>query len=69
MLNVVIRGTRRASLCMQLKECPLCAETMELKVSSRVEWIPGQPNPSTRSVREWVCRRCEHFEEVDGKDR
>ncbi len=52
---------------MPVKECPLCGESMELKVSTRVERIPGHPNPNTRVLREWVCRGCDYFEEVDEK--
>ena len=50
---------------MPTKECPLCGESMRLKVSETVVRIPGNPNASTRKVREWVCPECDYFEETE----
>ena len=51
---------------MPTKECPLCGESMRLKVSESVVRIPGNPKASTHKVQEWVCPECDtHFEECD----
>jgi len=50
---------------MPVKECPLCGEMMQLKATQRVDLIPGNPTASTRTVREWVCPECDHFEEAE----
>ncbi len=47
------------------KECPLCGETMQIKVTEKVDLIPGNLDPSTRTMQEWVCPECDHFEEVE----
>jgi transposase len=47
------------------KECPLCGETMHLKMTERVVQVPGNPNASARVSREWVCPECDYFEEAD----
>ena len=49
---------------MPTKECPACGEDMRLTVSERVVQVPGNPNPSTQPVREWVCPECDYFEEA-----
>jgi len=36
---------------------------MQLKESRQTVQIPGNPKPTTRTVREWVCPDCEYFEE------
>jgi acetone carboxylase gamma subunit len=51
------------------KECPLCSETMQLKVIEKVDLIPGNPDPSPRTTREWVCPECDHFEEVEEEEK
>jgi hypothetical protein len=38
---------------------------MRLKESHTIVRIPGNPKPTTRTTREWVCPECEHFEEAD----
>jgi transposase len=50
---------------MPAKECPLCGETMRLKVSEDVSQVPGNPKASTHVVREWVCPECDYFEEAE----
>jgi hypothetical protein len=47
------------------KECPLCGEVMSLREYDTVVHVPGNPGGTTRHVREWVCRECEYFEEVE----
>ena len=51
------------------KECPLCGEAMHLKHGESVIRIPGNPNPTTKPIREWVCPECDYFEEAEEEDR
>jgi len=41
---------------------------MRIRVSETAVQIPGNPKPSTRRVREWVCPECEYFEEAEADD-
>jgi C4-type Zn-finger protein len=50
------------------KECPLCGELMAVKERQTSTQIPGNPHPTTFTVREWVCRDCEYFEEAGEND-
>jgi hypothetical protein len=50
------------------KECPLCGESMRLKETETVVRVPGNPNPMTRTVKEWICLECDHFEEPGEDD-
>jgi hypothetical protein len=52
---------------MPTKECPLCGDTMRLKVSENAVQVPGNPKPTTRKVAEWVCPECDYFEEADAE--
>ena len=38
---------------------------MRLAVSESTVQIHGNPAPSTKSVREWVCPDCDYFEEAE----
>jgi transposase len=52
-----------------MKECPLCGETMRLKVREIRDVIPGRGEAVTRQVREWICPECDFFEETEaGED-
>ena len=42
---------------------------MSLKESETVVQIPGNPNPTTRRTREWVCPDCDYFEDVEEEGR
>jgi len=48
-----------------VKECPLCSGTMRIRVTQSVTHIPGNPKPTTRESREWVCPDCDYYEEVE----
>ena len=48
-----------------MKECPLCGETMRLKVREIQERVPGVGRPTTRVAREWICPECDYFEEAE----
>ena len=50
------------------KECPLCGGTMRLKETLVTTPVPGNPNPSIKMVREWVCPDCDNFEEAGEDD-
>ena len=47
------------------RECPLCGGTMRLKETQTVTQIPGNPKPTVRPHREWVCPDCDNFEDAD----
>jgi rubredoxin len=47
------------------RECPLCGETMHLRVSQAVVQVPGNLDASNKTVREWVCPECDYFEEAE----
>jgi len=51
------------------KECPLCGGTMRLVERETVVQIPGNPTPSTRRSREWICPDCDYFEEAEEEGR
>ena len=53
---------------MPAKECPLCGDSMRLRVREDVVQVPGNPRPVTHKVREWVCPECDYFEEADQDD-
>ncbi len=48
-----------------MRECPLCGENMRLKEAQAIVRVPGNPNPSTLVVREWVCPECDFSEEAE----
>ena len=48
------------------RECPLCGDTMRLKVTETVLHVPGNPHDTTKASREWVCPDCDYFEEAEG---
>jgi hypothetical protein len=43
----------------------MCAGSMHIKVHEEVTHIPGQGQGKAHVVREWVCRECDYFEEVE----
>jgi len=49
----------------EIKECPLCGETMHLRMRELTDHIPGTGQTSTRNVREWVCPECDYWEEEE----
>jgi hypothetical protein len=52
-----------------MKECPLCGESMRLKVREIQDSIPGAGHAAVRVLREWVCPECDYFEEAEPGDR
>jgi len=53
---------------MAARECPLCGGAMQLKESTSTTYVPGNPKPATRVVREWICPDCDNFEEAGEED-
>ena len=51
-----------------VKECPLCGSAMKLKETKETTHVPGNPRPSVRTIREWVCPECDNFEEAGAED-
>ena len=47
----------------EVKECPMCGETMRLDTIERREHLPGTAEPTLRLIREWICPECDYFEE------
>ena len=43
----------------------MCGTTMRLKLTEVVTPVPGNPAPTLRVQREWVCPDCDYFEEAD----
>ncbi len=48
-----------------IKECPLCGGTMRYRETSTTVQVPGNPNATTHTTREWVCPDCDYFEEAE----
>jgi len=51
-----------------VKECPLCGESMRLKTRELTDSVPGTGQTSTRTVREWVCPECDYWEEAESSE-
>ena len=47
------------------KECPLCGDMMTLHMRETVSHVPGSGQEVRTIVREWICRECDYFEEVE----
>ena len=52
----------------ETKDCPMCGETMHLRAHETVVRVPGNPNATTQTTREWVCADCDYFEEVEAEE-
>ena len=50
-----------------MKECPLCGETMRLTSRDVSDRVPGTGQTTTRQVSEWVCPECDYFEEAENE--
>ena len=48
---------------MAERECPVCGERMRMQTRVHTDRVPGTREVKTKSVREWVCPECDHFEE------
>ena len=47
------------------RDCPLCGGQMRIKQTQAVVQVPGNPQPTPRVSREWVCPDCDYFEEIE----
>jgi hypothetical protein len=54
---------RAAAKIVEMKECPLCGETMRLDAREVVD--RPEAGSISRLVREWVCPECDYFEEAE----
>ena len=52
-----------------MKECPLCGATMRLKQTALDVYVPGNPAPSTRVQKEWICPDCDYYEEAEEEEK
>jgi len=50
---------------MPSKECPLCGGMMRIREQQTVVRVPGNPNATTGTTREWVCPDCDYFEDAE----
>jgi hypothetical protein len=46
----------------------MCGETMRQRAHESVTRVPGNPNATTVTIREWVCSDCDYFEEVETEE-
>lgn len=51
---------------MDVRECPLCGESMRLQSRETVTRVPGTSQEIRTVVREWICGECDYFEEAEG---
>jgi YgiT-type zinc finger domain-containing protein len=49
----------------ETRECPMCGESMRVKVREDVQIVPGTQQKIVQRIREWVCPECDYFEEVE----
>jgi C4-type Zn-finger protein len=47
------------------KDCPMCGDPMVLREREVTNRLPGTQQATTTKIREWVCRECDYFEDVD----
>jgi YgiT-type zinc finger domain-containing protein len=50
----------------EIKECPLCGETLRFRTRELTDPIPGTGQTTTHNVREWICPECDYWEEAEG---
>lgn len=50
---------------MEEKGCPLCGDQMRIVTRELISRVPGSSQEVRTVVREWVCRECDYFEDVD----
>ena len=57
-----VKEWQRTGEIGDMRECPLCGESMRLSVRDVQE-----KNGAIRQVREWICPSVRYFEEADGE--
>jgi acetone carboxylase gamma subunit len=50
----------------EVRECPLCGESMRLVERQTADRIVGTSDFKVKSAWEWVCPECDFFEEAEG---
>lgn len=53
---------------MPARDCPMCGETMRLRLREGANRVPGTLQTTATSYREWVCPECDYFEEAEDGD-
>jgi C4-type Zn-finger protein len=51
----------------EIKECPLCGDTMRLQIRTVTDAVPGTGQTTERTHREWVCPECDYWEEAESE--
>ena len=46
----------------------MCGGALRLRQSETVVHVPGNPTPSRRTEREWVCPECDYYEEAEEEE-
>lgn len=46
----------------------MCGGALRLRQSESIVHVPGNPSPTPRAVREWVCPECDYFEEAEEEE-
>ena len=46
-------------------ECPMCGEFMLVEERKEIIPVSGTSQTVIRITREWVCKECDYFEEVE----
>jgi YgiT-type zinc finger domain-containing protein len=64
-----LKARYHARLMADIKDCPLCGDSMRLKVREVTDRVPGTGQTTTRQVREWFCPECDYFEEAEDDER
>jgi hypothetical protein len=41
---------------------------MRIKVIETMITVPGNPRPTSKTSREWICPDCDYFEDLDEEE-
>jgi C4-type Zn-finger protein len=47
------------------KDCPMCGDFMRIEIRETVDHIPGTLQEVRTITREWICKECDYFEDVE----
>ena len=51
-----------------VRECPMCGESMRLRERQITDRVPGRTETRISKFREWVYPECDYFEEAEEED-
>ena len=60
-----VPGFNDMKSCLQTENVRSAAARCVSKRATPSYQIPGNPKPSTKRTREWVCPDCDYFEEAE----